>query len=83
MDSIQWLELFRPFTHLTQVNVSEKQFVPDVVKALVAEDMAAGVLPELTSLFLSGYYSFPTVAKTVEQFVATRRLSGRTIRLIS
>ena len=83
MDSIQWLELFRPFTHLTQVNVSEKQFVPDVVKALVAEDMAAGVLPELTSLFLSGYYNFPTVAKTVEQFVATRGLSGRTIRLIS
>ena len=82
VDLTQWLELFQPFTHVTQVNVWVKQFVPGIVQALVSEDMATGVLPELTSLYLSWYRSSPSVAKAAERFVASRRLSGRFVSLI-
>lgn len=89
----QWLELFRPFRHLTQVHVWEKRLVPGIVQALVTVEggegeennvAAAGitVLPELSSLHLSGYRKSPSVAKAAEEFVAARRLAGRTVRLI-
>jgi len=87
VDSAQWLELFQPFRHLTQVHVWEKRLVPGIVQALVTEEgevnMAApGVLPELSLLHLSGYRKSPSVAKAAEEFVAARRLAGRTVRLI-
>jgi hypothetical protein len=82
MDPAQWLELFRPFTHLTEVYVWEKQLVPGIVQALVMEDMAAGVLPGMTSLHLSGYRSSPSVAEAAERFIATRSLAGHAVRLI-
>jgi len=77
----QWLELFQPFRHLTQVHVWEKRLVPGIVQALVT-DAAAGVLPELSSLHLSGYRKSSSVAKAAEEFVAARRLAGRTVHLI-
>ena len=80
VESAQWLELFQLFAHVTRVYVWD-QLVPSIVQALAAEDMTAEVLPELTSLYLSGYRSFPSVAKVVKQFVATRRLSGRSVSL--
>ena len=82
MDSTEWLELFRPFIHVTQVDVCHK-LVRSIVPALVVEDMTAEVLPELTSLQLGGYRHSPSVAKIAEKFVTTRRLSGRTISLVS
>ena len=82
VDSTQWLELFQPFTHVTQVYVLEK-LVPGIAEALVAEDMTPEVLPELTSLQLGGYRRFPSVAKAAEKFVTTRRLSGRIVSLTS
>ena len=82
VDSTQWLELLRPFTHVTQAYVWEK-LVSGIVQALAAEDMTTEILPELTLLHLSGYRSSPQVAKVATQFVDTRRLSGRTISLIS
>ncbi|KAN0123096.1 hypothetical protein V8E52_003049 [Russula decolorans] len=94
VDSAQWLELFQPFRHLTQIHVWEKWFVPGIVQALTsvtdtdtdteAAQAAAGisVLPELSSLHLSGYRKSPSVAKAAEEFVAARRLAGRTVRLI-
>ena len=83
VDSAQWLELFQPFRHLTQVHVWEKQLVPGIVQALVSEEGGGVVsLPELSSLHLSGYRKSPSVAKAAEEFVATRRLAGRTVRLI-
>jgi hypothetical protein len=81
MDSTQWLELFRPFTHVTLVRVSEEQLIPSIVQALVAEDMATAVLPELFSLHLEGHPGSPFVVKAAKQFVATRRLSGHTVFL--
>jgi F-box-like len=83
VESTQWLELFQPFTHVTKVTVWEKQVVPGIVQALVMEDVATGVLPELTTLCLYEYHSTPSVAKEAEQFVATRRLSSRTVDLKS
>ena len=80
MDSTQWLELFRPFTHVTLVRVSEQQLVPSIVQALVTEDMATAVLPELFSLHLEKH-SAPSVVEAAEQFVAARRLSGHTVFL--
>ena len=82
VEPAQWVELFQLFTHVTQVYVSEK-LVPSIVQALVAEDMTVEALPELTSLHLSEYRSSPFVVKADEQFVAMRRLSGRTISLTS
>ena len=75
LDSNEWLELFQPFSHVTELTVWDC-----AVQALVMED-AAGVLPELTTLRLFGY-STPSVVKAAEQFVATRRLSGRTVHVI-
>jgi hypothetical protein len=81
MDSMQWLELFRLFTHVTLVRVSEEQLVPSIVQALVTEDLATAVLPELFSLHLEEYSGTPSVVEAAERFVATRRLSGRTLFL--
>jgi hypothetical protein len=80
LDSTQWLELFRPLTHVTLVRVSEEQLVPSIVQALVTEDTDTAVLPELFSLHLEKH-STPSVVEAAEQFVATRRLSGHTVFL--
>jgi hypothetical protein len=81
VDSTQWLELFQPFTHVTNVHVWDKKLVPGIIQALVVEDVAPEVLPELASLRLSGYRRSSSVAKAAEQFVARRKLSGRTVYL--
>ena len=81
VDSAQWLELFRQFDHVTQVNVFEKELVPSIVQALVAEDTGTEVLPDLSTLHLSRPHRSPSVEKAAEQFIATRRLSGRTVHL--
>jgi hypothetical protein len=85
VDPTQWLDLFQPFTHVTRVYIRVGEFVSGIVRALVAEDVAADVLPELTSLHVNGYLNFrstsPSAASTAEQFVARRKLSGRTVAL--
>lgn len=81
MDSTQWLELFRPFTHVTLVRVSEEQLVPSIVQGLVTEGMATAVLPELFSLHLEGHSGTPSVVGAAKQFIATRKLSGHTVFL--
>jgi hypothetical protein len=82
VDSTQWLELLRPFTHVTEVHVGEK-LVQGIVQALAAEDMTAEILPELISLRLDRYRSSLSVMKAARRFVATRKLSGRSISLNS
>ena len=80
VESTQWLELFQPFTHVRKFSAFE-QLVPGIVQALFTEDMATGVLPELTQLSLEGYRKSPVVLEATEKFVVARRLSGRTIHL--
>jgi hypothetical protein len=45
------------------------------------EDMATGVLPELTTLCRYGDLWTPSVARAAERLVATRRLSGHMVQL--
>jgi hypothetical protein len=82
VDSTQWLECFRPFTHVTHVYVCVKH-APGIFEALGAEDTTAEVLPDLTSLHLSGYHRRQDVKKVARLFITTRRLSGRTVSLTS
>jgi hypothetical protein len=81
VDPAQWLELFQPFSHVSEVHVDLEELVPDVVQALVSVHMTAGVLPGLTSLYLKGYRKSPPVIAAAEQFVATRKLAGRSVSL--
>jgi hypothetical protein len=81
VDSTRWREFFQPFTHVTKVYVWVPSFVRGILQALVAEGMAAGVLPELATLTLWKYHTSPSMTKAAEQFVATRKLSGRTVSL--
>jgi len=90
VDSAQWLELFQPFTHVRTLDVSGK-FALDILQALVTEDMDAGVLPELTQLYLPkqgsvgpgpGEARGPDAGRTAKQFIAARKLAGRTVDLI-
>ena len=80
VDSTQWLELFQPFAHAREFRAFE-QLVPGIVQALVTEDMATGVLPEVTQLSLEGYGKSPAVVEAVEKFVAARKLLGRNVYL--
>ena len=81
VESTQWLELFQLFAHVKHLDVSG-EIVRSVSQALVTEDMAAGVFPELDSLDLIGSYSkHESVTRLARQFVATRELSGRTVKL--
>lgn len=57
VDSTQWLELFQQFSHVRLVSVDVEQLVQGIVQALVTEDVAEGILPELTSLGLGGFAS--------------------------
>jgi hypothetical protein len=81
VDPTQWLELFQPFTHARDLYVSGQRFLKDmIIQALVTENMAAGVLPELIQLSLRGICT-PAAVETAKQFVAARKLSGHTIHL--
>ena len=84
VDSTQWLDLFRLFTHVTEVAVCGHGLLPSVVQALGAEEMSTEILPELTSLFFNGYpepLSDPGKI-AAKQFVARRMSSsGRTVEL--
>jgi hypothetical protein len=89
MDSTQWLELFRLFTHVKEVYVFNAPLVLSIMQALGAEDMSIEILPELTSLEfrvpygkLSGSDS-ESLKIAAKQFVARRMSSGgRTVNLI-
>ena len=79
VDSIQWLELLQPFTRVRKLCVcGDDQFVRDIGQALVTEEMATEVLLELTQFSVLGRHE-PAVVEAVKQFVAARKLSGRTI----
>jgi len=82
LESIPWLEFFRPFSGAWSVRITER-LAPDVALALggVADDMASEVLPGLITLFLEGHRNYPYVREAAERFVAARRLSGHRVDL--
>jgi hypothetical protein len=81
VDPAQWLELFQPLSHISEVYVETERLVLDVVHALINEDIAAGVLPGLAKLYLKGYRNSPPAVDAAERFVAIRKLASRNILL--
>ena len=76
IDSIQWLELLRPFTTVKALYLSSgitTRIVP-VLEELVGEG-AAAMLPALQSLFLEELHPLRPVQEGVDKFVAARQLS--------
>ena len=87
MDSTQWLELFRLFTHVKEVSYNNLGLLPSIMQALGAEDMSTEILPELTSLKVDTWpiskSDYESVEIAAKQFVARRMSSsGRTVKLI-
>ena len=83
VDPIQWVELFRPFSSVWSVRVTEK-LVLDVALALggLSDELAEGVLPSLLTLILEGHSNYPFVQEAAERFIAQRQLAGRRIDLL-
>ena len=81
VDPAEWLELFQLLPHLSEVRVHIEELAQDVAHALANEDMAAGVLPGLTSLRLKGYRKSQSAIDAAERFVATCKLANRNIFL--
>jgi len=79
VDTTQWLELFQPLSQTSDIRVTVEKLVPDVMRALVSEDMTTGTLPRLTSLHLQGVRKSRFTTEAAERFVATRKLAGRNI----
>ena len=72
MEGTDWLELLRPFT-VVKMLYGSRQLATHIALALdhVGGEMSTEVLPALTSLLLEDQ-----PAKSVEKFLAVRRLSG-------
>jgi len=49
------------------------------VQALATEDVAEGILPELTSVRLEGFHQYTFIVEAVEQFITTRMLFRRLV----
>jgi hypothetical protein len=82
VDPALWLESFQSLPHFSKVELHFSHgLVQDIVHALVNEDMAAGVLPSLTELYLSRYRESQSTIDAAERFVAARKLANHNIVL--
>jgi len=73
VDSAQWLELFQPLPHLSEVRIYNDELISDVILAL-AKDTAAGVLPRLGRLRVGGHYKSPSIIDAIRRIMAIRKL---------
>jgi len=80
VDSSQWLELFRPFSGVRSLYVSEK-LEPLVAAALgeLTEERTMEVLPALENIFLDELGPSGSVRDAMESFSAARQLSDRPV----
>ena len=80
VESMQWLEIFQPFTALKNLYVSKKfvQCIVPPLQELVAERVA-DVLPALERLFLEGLQPSGPVQKAIGNFAAARQLVGHPV----
>jgi hypothetical protein len=79
IETMQWLEIFCPFTSVKNLYVS-KEFAQCIASALVGDQMR-DVLPALETLFLEEIQPSGPVQEALEQFVAARRLSGHPVAI--
>jgi hypothetical protein len=79
MENAQWLEILRPFTATKDLHLSEAiQLRMGPALQELSGGRATEVLPMLQCLFLSGFRS-----KSINKFIAARRLSGRPVDIIT
>jgi len=78
VESMQWLELFHPFTAVQGLYVSKK-LGPLIAQALVTGEMVTGVLPSLQSLSLGGLEPSGSIQEVLMSFSAARQVSGRPV----
>ena len=74
IENRQWLELFRSFTAVKNLYVSEK-LASHIVPALqeLVEGRTTDVLPALQNIFLKGFDSSGSVQDSIRQLVAARQ----------
>ena len=79
----QWLEFFRPFTHVKEMTLVREDAVSLVAPALqeLAEETATEVLPALQELTLStdGWQPSGPVEEAICWFIGARQLYGRPV----
>jgi len=80
LDNTQWIELFRPFTAVKDLYLSD-DLVSRVALAL-QEPYGAEVLPALQNIFLEGPKSSDLVPEAVERFIAARQFSGHKVTVL-
>ena len=80
IDSMQWLELFDPFTSVQSLHVSE-ELEPVVAPALqeLTGRRAAEVLPALRTILLEGLQQHESVQEVLKPFIAARQLSDNPV----
>jgi F-box-like len=77
MENIQWLDLLRPFVHVTDLVLSQ-MLVPLVARALqdLAVERIPDVLPVLTNIVSEELQPSGPVKEAIGKFVDARQLSG-------
>ncbi|KAI0298238.1 hypothetical protein BC826DRAFT_1174170 [Russula brevipes] len=80
LESIQFLEILRPFTAIRSLYVS-KTLVPFIAPALqeLIGESKTEVLPNLRDLFLGGSVISRPVQKGIQAFIEAQRLSSRPV----
>lgn len=79
-EGIRWLELLHPFTSVKKLYLSEKP-ASRVARALqdISGENVSEVLPALRSIFFPDHEPSGAVLEAIGKFVATLRLSGRSV----
>ena len=79
VENTLWLELLLPFPAVKNLYLS-KDFAPGIMAAL-QEIIGTEVLPSLQNLFVKGLEPLGPFQENIQQFIATRRLSGHPIAI--
>jgi len=83
VEVIQWREFFHPFTHVKEMSLKDEATVQLVAPALreLAGERATELLPALQNLSLTTSGGSPSgpLKEAVEEFIATRQLSGHPV----
>jgi hypothetical protein len=82
MDSIQWLELFRPFAAVKDLYI-DKELAPRVVQGFqeLVGERATEVLPAIQCFFVEGHQQFGAIQGAIGPFIATRQLLGHPVAI--
>jgi hypothetical protein len=80
MDSSLWLELFRLFTSVQGLYISDTLVLPVAVALQeLSEEGTIELFPALQSFFLEGLQPAGPEQKAIQSFVDSRRLSGHPV----